>query len=92
MRSEPKNVYLICLHKRDKIIEYNVTVAEWSDETYTVLASKPTPTGLSDIIVSHEFEFSWYEFPSDEEIAQIIEERLAERLEAYEEWSERSPE
>ena len=88
MRSEPKHVDLIWLHKRDKIIEYNVTVAEWSDETYTVLASKPTPTGLSDIIVSHEF--SWYEFPSDEEIGQIIEERLAERLEAYEEWSEGS--
>ena len=52
MRSEPKHIDLIWLHKRDKIEEYNVTVAEWSDETYTVLASKPTPTGLSEIIVS----------------------------------------
>ena len=88
MRSEPKHIDKIMTHRRDPISSYAITITEWSDETYTVLASKPTPTGLSDIIISSEF--SWHEFPSDEEIGQIIEERLAERLEAYEEWSERS--
>ena len=78
MRSEPKHIDLIWSHKRDQIHDYNVTVAEWSDDSYTILASKPGLYEISDIIIEHDI--TWDTFPSDEEIEQIITERLHERV------------
>ena len=79
MRSEPRFIYRVQTYQRDPIEGYNVTVTEWSDENYTILASAPGRNG-HDIIVDDD-ELGWDTFPSDEEIERIIEERLEERFE-----------
>jgi len=80
MRTEPKNVEVEYTHERDTIHGYTITVNEWSDGEFTVIAEKPGTEGLEcDLIIDEPWSYDT--FPTEEEIQTHIEELLQERKE-----------
>jgi len=82
MRTEPKNVEVEYTHDRDTIHGYTITVNEWSDDTFTVIAEKPETEGFAvgwDRIIDEPWSYDT--FPTEEDIQTHIEELLEERFE-----------
>lgn len=81
-RSEPPFIDRIMTYPRDPISSYAITVTEWSDGEYTVLASKRA-LGDYDIIIEDETVAETGKFPSEGDIELCISERLTERFRRF---------
>lgn len=75
----PYDVTVVRDYKHGTVNGYDVLVSEWSDREYTVLITKKE-FGLIDTLEDNEH--SWSEYPSDDEIAEVIEEMLERRWDA----------
>jgi hypothetical protein len=78
MRSEPLFVDKVQTWPRDPLGGWSVTITEWSNEEYTVLAYRREGDG-HDIIIADEPVSATGKYPSDEEILLCISEGLLER-------------
>ena len=78
MRSEPLFVNKVQTWPRDPLGGWSITITEWSNEEYTVLAYRRQGDG-HDIIIADEPVSATGKYPSDEEILLCISEGLLER-------------
>jgi hypothetical protein len=75
---EPRFIDKVMTYPRDPLGGWSITITEWSNEEYTVLASRREGGG-HDIIIADESVCETGKWPSDEDILLCVSERLLER-------------